>query len=241
VPRILVADDDPISLRYLGDALRALGATVDTEVDGARALERALATGYDALVLDLRLPGLDGATLLARLRADPAAASCVARAYVQSGELDARSRRRLIDAGFADAWQKPVALAALQAAFAPAGVAEAAMDRVDAAAGDADLDDAAGVLAAGSPDALSGLRDLLLAELPTQLAALQAALAGGDLAGAAEIAHRLHGGCRFCGAPRLAHELDRLQRALEQEPVANASFAAGVYAAAADLTASLRG
>ncbi len=67
-PRILVVEDDPtvadVVVRYLSrDAYR-----VESERDGARALERALADPPDLLVLDLMLPGLDGLELFRRLR-----------------------------------------------------------------------------------------------------------------------------------------------------------------------------
>jgi two-component system alkaline phosphatase synthesis response regulator PhoP len=52
--------------------LSADGWTVDAVSDGRRALESARADGYQLVILDLQLPGMDGLALCAELRRDPA-------------------------------------------------------------------------------------------------------------------------------------------------------------------------
>ena len=66
--RILVVDDEPAIGDAVAYALRASGFEVDTFGDGETALEAARATGYDVLVLDVRLPGLSGIEICRRLR-----------------------------------------------------------------------------------------------------------------------------------------------------------------------------
>jgi two-component system OmpR family response regulator len=68
--RLLVVEDEPRLAGHLGDALRAAGYAVDVAGDGERADDLARSEGYDAVVLDLGLPGIDGLTLLAQWRAD---------------------------------------------------------------------------------------------------------------------------------------------------------------------------
>ena len=68
--RLLVVEDEPRLARHLADALRAAGYAVDVAGDGERADDLARSEGYDAVILDLGLPGIDGLTLLARWRAD---------------------------------------------------------------------------------------------------------------------------------------------------------------------------
>ena len=48
-PRVLVADDDPASSRFLGDGMRSLGAQVDICTHGGTALERARSDEGDAI------------------------------------------------------------------------------------------------------------------------------------------------------------------------------------------------
>ncbi|MFT7581615.1 MAG: signal transduction histidine kinase/CheY-like chemotaxis protein [Myxococcota bacterium] len=58
--RILLAEDDPISLRVASRLLERLGAKVDTVVDGQEAVERFAEGSYDLVFLDAQMPRLDG-------------------------------------------------------------------------------------------------------------------------------------------------------------------------------------
>src|SRR3954468_9924836 len=66
--RILVIEDERDLLRVLAQALREDGYAVDAAADGEEGLYKAASWEYDALVLDLMLPRLDGWKLLQRLR-----------------------------------------------------------------------------------------------------------------------------------------------------------------------------
>ena len=66
--RLLVVEDEPDLLAGLARALRKQGYAVDTATDGEDGLYKAESTDYDAIVLDVMLPRLDGWQLLARLR-----------------------------------------------------------------------------------------------------------------------------------------------------------------------------
>ena len=66
--RILIVEDEPDLLRSLAQALREESYAVDTAADGEEGLHKAESWEYDAIVLDVMLPKLDGWQLLARLR-----------------------------------------------------------------------------------------------------------------------------------------------------------------------------
>jgi len=66
--RLLVVEDEPDLLSGLARALRREGYAVDTAADGEEGLYKASSTDYDAILLDLQIPKLDGWTLLSRLR-----------------------------------------------------------------------------------------------------------------------------------------------------------------------------
>lgn len=66
--RILVVEDEPRLLHNLAKALREEGYAVDTAANGADGLFKAESCDYDAVVLDIMLPQLDGWQMLARLR-----------------------------------------------------------------------------------------------------------------------------------------------------------------------------
>jgi signal transduction histidine kinase len=68
-PRILIVDDDPALLQALPQtvSLRLPGAKVDTSNSAQRALELIRAYDYDTIVSDIKMPGMDGLELLARI------------------------------------------------------------------------------------------------------------------------------------------------------------------------------
>jgi two-component system OmpR family response regulator len=66
--RVLVVEDEPLLARQLSAALRRAGYAVDHAADGERADLLAHDERYDAVVLDLGLPKVDGLTLLRRWR-----------------------------------------------------------------------------------------------------------------------------------------------------------------------------
>lgn len=66
--RILIIEDDPAIATNLHDYLAARGHVVDAAGDGVTGLHLAVTLDFDAIVLDLALPGLDGMTLCRKLR-----------------------------------------------------------------------------------------------------------------------------------------------------------------------------
>ncbi len=68
MPRILIAEDEERISRFMDKGLRAAGYETFVVSDGVSALEHAQNGGYDLLVLDVGLPGIDGFTILRVLR-----------------------------------------------------------------------------------------------------------------------------------------------------------------------------
>ncbi|MEP6662551.1 MAG: response regulator transcription factor, partial [Verrucomicrobiota bacterium] len=66
--RILLVEDEPDLLRATARALRDEGYAVDTAADGEEGFFKAESADYDAMVLDVMLPKMDGWQILARLR-----------------------------------------------------------------------------------------------------------------------------------------------------------------------------
>lgn len=66
--RVLIAEDEEITLRHLVDTLRAEGYEVDGTGDGRDALERFRQDRYDVLITDIRMPGMSGMELLEELK-----------------------------------------------------------------------------------------------------------------------------------------------------------------------------
>jgi two-component system NtrC family response regulator len=69
MPTILIVDDDPAVRESLAEALTDMGHTALEAPDGAAALALVAEQAVDAILLDLRMPGLDGLEVLRRLHA----------------------------------------------------------------------------------------------------------------------------------------------------------------------------
>ena len=67
--KILVIEDSQRLLRAIGQGLRKQGNSVDLVADGNDGWDYARLNDYDVIVLDLLLPGMDGLSLLRKLRA----------------------------------------------------------------------------------------------------------------------------------------------------------------------------
>jgi CheY-like chemotaxis protein len=72
--RVLFVEDDASVAQMYRLKLELDGYLVDVAADGVTALEKARTTHPDMIFLDIRLPKLDGLSVLENLRADPATA-----------------------------------------------------------------------------------------------------------------------------------------------------------------------
>jgi DNA-binding response OmpR family regulator len=108
VKRILVVDDEPAIRDAVGYALRTEGFDVDLVADGERALEAALGSPYDVVVLDLMLPRMSGTEVCRRVRAESAVPIIMLTA--RGAELD---RVMGLEVGADDYVTKPFSMAEL--------------------------------------------------------------------------------------------------------------------------------
>ena len=115
--RVLVIEDEPDLRRLLEQALQEDGYAVDVAADGPTGLYKATTWDYDALVLDLMLPGLSGWDLLARLRGAGGAGDTERRVpvLILTAREGVADRVRGLDTGADDYLVKPFALAELKA------------------------------------------------------------------------------------------------------------------------------
>ncbi|SRR5258706_11186855 len=69
--KVLVIEDDPTDLKLMGAVLKISGHSVSEKTSAEGAMEAIAADNPDVVLLDLRLPGMDGLTLIRQLKANP--------------------------------------------------------------------------------------------------------------------------------------------------------------------------
>lgn len=209
MPRILIADDNPLSLRFFEDALGRAGHDCVCVNDGGDAVAAASEQCFDLLLLDARMPRLDGIAALQHIRASDAG-SHASPALATTADTDASRHAELRAAGFVDVLPKPLTVKILQAAVT-AHLRIAEPSRNDART----LDDAQALSAAGGDAAIvAALRELLCAELDALPAEIATCVANRDAIALHERLHRLDASAGFCGASGLADAVARLRTAL---------------------------
>jgi CheY-like chemotaxis protein len=116
---ILVVEDEPETRRALGEYLTALfpSARVVMSEAGETALELALRTRPDVVLLDLRLAGIDGFEFADRLRADPACAGV--QIVALTGDMRPATLLRAEAAGFVAFLRKPADMDRLETVLRP--------------------------------------------------------------------------------------------------------------------------
>ena len=110
--RLLLAEDDPMNIELFMATLEDDGHEVIVERDGKRAYARALAERFDALILDIQLPGMDGVAICHALREAGQAIPVLAVTALALHEQVERGRT----AGFTEYLTKPISPSALRAA-----------------------------------------------------------------------------------------------------------------------------
>lgn len=109
--RVLLVEDAVRLVRMLTRGLEAEGYAVDVAVDGPEAVWQATECSYDAIVLDVMLPGFDGFEVCRRLRA----AERWAPVLMLTARHDVSDRIRGLDAGADDYLTKPFSFSELTA------------------------------------------------------------------------------------------------------------------------------
>jgi CheY-like chemotaxis protein len=222
---VLLAEDNPVSAAVAQAMLANLGFDVDVVTDGAEAVEAALRTPYQAILLDCQIPVLDGYQAAAEIRRRQAGSRrtpiiAVTATPMRSGQ------ERCLDAGMDDYLAKPYTLKALAAVLVrwtpdrslrsgvldhpkpgptirtePSEVADLPRAVLDP--------EVVGRLerlgSAAGEDLFGQLTVLFLADARVRVAALRHGLDSEDAAAVSQAAHMLSGASANLGAAELAY------------------------------------
>ncbi|MDD2466561.1 MAG: response regulator [Desulfobulbus sp.] len=107
--KVLLVDDEQDFLETLSNRLEMRGLKVSAVTSGEQAVAEAQEQDYDAIVVDLSMPGIDGLETLKRIKADNPDAEII----MLTGQASVRSGVEAMKLGAGDFLQKPVELSEL--------------------------------------------------------------------------------------------------------------------------------
>ncbi|WP_232090645.1 ATP-binding protein [Billgrantia diversa] len=220
--RVLVVDDNAINRRLLRELLQRPGLELIEADSGEEALAMAEGRSFQLVLMDIRMPGMDGVeTTQALRRLGGHWSSCPVIAV--TAHAHDSERERLQASGMQEILVKPVDSNRLEAVLhrhlgpvssSPAAALPTPRD-TDVASDLAVVDMELGTrLANGNENLARELLDELVASLPKTVSELQAAHATGDPETLLDVVHALNGACRYCGAPALALVAETLETRL---------------------------
>lgn len=223
--RLLVAEDNEINQQIARELLEAAGALVEVAGNGCEALSMLAAAQYDAVLMDVQMPQMDGVETTRRIRAEPHWAQLPVIAMTAHARVE--DRERCIEAGMVDHVTKPVDPQALIATVLRWVVPRSAVAQpTSAALGEGWLPDIPGLDSADGLRRVAGNRQLylkLLGQFAERKAlagqALLKALRAGDRASAERMAHTVKGvagNLGFSGLRAMASKLDTAIRAHDE-------------------------
>jgi len=249
--RVLLAEDNDVNQRVATAILAKAGHRVEVVEDGAQAVAAAEAGGYDVVLMDMQMPGLDGVQATARIRASTSEARTVPILALTAHAM-AGARDECLRAGMNDYVSKPFDPALLVARVEALGASAlgAGLEMESAPS----VDDVASTADAFDPSKLETLRSVMssgdfAALLASSIASLEARVAGvmtliqaGQLSEAAHEAHDIIAIAGNFGGRRLSGMAARLQSACRSEQGSAAlSASREMEAAYADFAPALRG
>jgi CheY-like chemotaxis protein/HPt (histidine-containing phosphotransfer) domain-containing protein len=213
--RVLLAEDNEVNRAIIGRMLDLLGLRWDSVSDGAAAIAAASTQHYDAILMDVQMPGTDGVEATRRIRAaehDRHTPIVALTANAMGGDREA-----YLAAGMDDYMAKPMRLATLRATLeryvAPA---------LEVSAADLDAGRLADLTAQLQDENLvTSTVELYLAELPARCGTITDAGERLDRTGLQAAAHALKSASAMLGATAIADLCERLMLVAEEGTAAD--------------------
>ena len=217
--RVLVADDNSVNQKVAIRILAKLGVRADAAANGLEALEAIARVPYDAVLMDVQMPEMDGFEATGELRRREAGSGRHTPVIAMTAHAMEGDRARCLAAGMDDYLTKPIRAQALAVALLCWSVGRSeptpAERRDERADEDFDLEQFEDACS-GDADFGRALLDEYLATVPELLRQAREAEAAADLARLEAAAHSLAGGSAMLGARRLARTCQEVQRNAEQ-------------------------
>ena len=210
---VLLVEDDELSRVVAVRLLTRLGFHAEVARGGLEAVEKAARGDYGVVLMDCRLPDIDGFQAAAEIRRREGATR---RTPIIAMSASGEDRTRCLAAGLDDYLAKPVLLEELAAAMSRWLPGEQVLDHQRLAAfGELDGD-------GDGPPLLTQLVNAFLAEAPADLGSLRTAVDRGDRNAVHDAAHHLKGAAATLGSATIVDLCQQLEALAHADALAAA-------------------
>jgi PAS domain S-box-containing protein len=250
--RLLIAEDNPLNQKMSVALVQKLGCSAVVASDGEEVLSALRREPFDAILMDVQMPGMDGLATTARIRVEEAGTGRRLPIIALTAHAMKGDRERCLEAGMDAYLSKPVSVRDLYLALAdladrtpsrPAPVSAEETSRTMSEPASSVFNRQVALTRVGGDDEL--LRELIevfLGDCPKWLSDLRRAAAAGNAVDLRRAAHTIKGAVGYFGADEAAAAADRLQElGRAGDVVAAVAVVAELEQALDRLTAALRG
>jgi CheY-like chemotaxis protein len=210
--RVLLAEDNPVNQQVAAGLLTRRGHHVTIAHNGREAMERLAVERFDLVLMDLQMPVMGGLEATSEIRRGERSTGEHVRIVAMTAHAMDSDRERCLAAGMDGYLSKPFDPRKLFAVVEEVVVDDGA--QVGVGNGLA-FDEATLRLRLEDDDLMAAVIQVFLADLPLQLAAIEQAVASGDLKVLGARAHALKGAASSIAADEVFQAAERLERAPE--------------------------
>ena len=233
--RILVVDDTLMNLSVVEGLLKRTEMRIDTASGGEEALNLTQSVPYDLILMDQRMPGMDGVDTMHLIRAQDGGANRETPVVCLTADVVSGAKKRYLSEGFTDYLSKPVDSRALRKTLITWLPPEKVVlipdtDKPSAQPCPADAENEFAVLRAGGVDITAGLKHCqgdsglyrtvlagFAAEAPERMERLESSFAAGSWKEYALLAHSLKSTSGTVGALSLSESAAAMEAAAKAE------------------------
>lgn len=231
---ILVVDDNPANLRLASELLKELNLNVSQAISGKEAIEKFSEARFEAVFMDIQMPGMDGMETTARLRKIDDERQQRTPIIALTAHSLTEQKTELLLSGFDDCLRKPVNESQLSHVLkrwtnitnrpSIQSIPQAESNSIQGYGFSPVSISQCLSLAHNKPDLARDMLLMLISTLPGDKEKIQQAYAEKNWAAMQEHTHRLYGSSCYCGVPELrslAGLLDKILQSDQKSHISN--------------------
>lgn len=216
ITNILLVEDNHIAQLAVTHQLGKIACHIDAAENGEVALQKFTTHNYDLVLMDVGLPDMSGYAVTQRMREWEGNNNVFTPIIALTAHIDKENKHACIEAGMNDVFTKP--LVDRDAKRLVKNIAQQMYQPTKNPNAESSIDLAAGTaMMGGNQEAAKAMLDELIKILPDASDNIEVAYLKQDWQQLQQLAHKLYGGARYCGVPKLKQYAKQLEICLKEK------------------------